>query len=211
MDKKEAIELFLDALDIKDDKLINDINAVSWLINKQKKEVIFLEGSKGNSMFFVVKGFVKLFKTSEDGKEVVINIIGKGETFAEIVLFLQDTYPVSAEAIEDTLLLEINSNRLFEKIKENPEFAMKLLGVFAQRLNFMAKRIKELSLDDAEERLISYLNNLKDEKNMVVLSIPKKELATAIGVSAETLSRLFKKLKDKGIIDQKGKEIKLKR
>ncbi len=209
MDKREAIELFLDTLDIKDDKLINDINAVSWLINKQKKEIIFLENTKGNSMFFVVKGLIKLFKTSEDGKEAIINIVEKGETFAEIVLFLQDTYPVSAEAIEDSLLLEINSSKLFEKIKENPEFAMKLLGVFAQKLNFMTKRIKELSLDDAEERLISYLNNLKDEKNTVILNIPKKELATAIGVSAETLSRLFKKLKNKGIISQNGKEIRL--
>ena len=209
MDKREAIELFLDTLDIKDDKLINDINAVSWLINKQKKEIIFLENTKGNSMFFVVKGLIKLFKTSEDGKEAIINIVEKGEIFAEIVLFLQDTYPVSAEAIEDSLLLEINSSKLFEKIKENPEFAMKLLGVFAQKLNFMTKRIKELSLDDAEERLISYLNNLKDEKNTVILNIPKKELATAIGVSAETLSRLFKKLKNKGIISQNGKEIRL--
>ena len=209
MDKKEALEHFLQVLNIKDEQFFKDLNAISMLITKHKGEVLFLEGEKGEELFFIINGAIKLFKTNKDGKEITINIAQSGELFAEIVLFLENRYPVSAMAIEDSLLLSINAFRMFEKIKESPTFAMKLLGMFARRLSFLTEKIKEISTEDAKERLYNYLKKLSDENGMVNLKLPKKEISSSISMSPETFSRTLKKLSDEGYISIDGKIIKI--
>ncbi|AEA33097.1 Crp/Fnr family transcriptional regulator [Hippea maritima] len=209
MDKKSALQLFLDKLNIEDEGFLEDLNAVSMLISKRKRELLFLENNKGNEMFFVVSGLIKIFKTGEDGKEIVLNIAKEGEMFAEVVLFLKNIYPASAMAITDTLLLSINTHHLFERIKRKPEFAMKLLGIFAQRIKYLVEKIKELSGEDAEEKIINYLYSLKDKNNTVVLDIPKKDIATLLGLTAETFSRTLKRLSSKGLIKMNAKRIEL--
>ncbi len=209
MNKKEALESFLAVLDIKDDRFLKDLNAISMLVSKRKGEILFLEGDKGEDLYFVLKGAVKIFKTNSEGKEITINIAQEGELFAEIVLFLKNTYPVSAMAIENSLLLAIDSKRMFDKIKENPEFAMKFLGLFAKRLNYLTEKVKELSIDDAKERLLGYLNRRDKGDGVVEIKLPKKEISSSIGVSPETFSRILKKLSEEGAISIEGKVIKL--
>ena len=209
MDKKEALEHFLQVLNIKDEQFLKDLNAISMLITKHKGEVLFLEGKKGEELFFIIKGAIKLFKTNKDGREITINIAQSGELFAEIVLFLENRYPVSAIAIENSLLLSINAFKMFEKIKENPHFAMKLLGMFARRLSFLTEKIKEISTEDAKDRLYNYLKKLSDKNGIVSLKLPKKEISSSIGISPETFSRVLKKLSDEGYILIDGKIIRL--
>ncbi|WP_025270722.1 Crp/Fnr family transcriptional regulator [Hippea sp. KM1] len=209
MDKKNALKKFLDRLQIEDNGFINDLNAVSMLIAKRKGDVIFLEDEEGEDMFFVIKGLVKIFKTNQDGKEIVLSIAREGEFFAEIVLFLKNRYPASSIALTDTLLLSINTQRLFERIKKNPEFAMKLLGLFAQRIKYFVEKIKELSGEAAEEKVLNYLYSIKKDNNYIILDIPKKEIAMLLGLTAETLSRTLKRLSSKGIIKMDSKRIEL--
>ncbi len=209
MNKQEALESFLAVLDIKDDRFLKDLNAISMLISKRKGEILFLEGDSGSDLYFVLKGAIKIFKTNSEGKEITINIAQEGELFAEIVLFLKNTYPVSAMAIENSLLLAIDSKRMFDKIKENPEFAMKFLGLFAKRLNYLTEKVKELSIDDAKERLLGYLNRRDKGDGVVEIKLPKKEISSSIGVSPETFSRILKKLSEEGVISIEGKVIKL--
>jgi len=209
MDKKEALEHFLEVLDIRDEQFLKDFNAISMLISKHKGEILFLEGKEGEELFFVIRGAIKLFKTNRDGREITINIAQSGELFAEIVLFLENRYPVSAMAIEDSLLLSINAFKMFEKIKENPEFAMKLLGMFAKRLSFLTEKIKEISIEDARDRLYNYLKKQSDSNNTVILNLPKKEISSNIGISPETFSRALKKLSEDGYISIDGKTIKI--
>ncbi len=209
MNKKEALEQFLQVLNINDEQFLKDFNAISMLITKHKGELLFLEGKKGEELFFVIKGAVKLFKTNKDGKEITINIAQSGELFAEIVLFLENRYPVSAMTIENSLLLSINAFKMFEKIKENPEFAMKLLGMFARRLSFLTEKIKEMSTEDAKDRLYNYLKKQSDENGLIKLKLPKKEISSQIGVSPETFSRVLRKLSEEGVISINGKIIKI--
>ena len=209
MNKKEALEKFLYTLDINDKKFFEELNKISMLLIKRKGEILFLEDEKGEDLFFVLDGAIKLFKTSKDGREITINIAQKGDLFAEIVLFLKNRYPVSAMALENSVLLAINSLKMFEKIKEDPEFAMKLLGMFAKRLSYLAEKIKELSIDDARERLLSYLRKMSDKNGIVELNLPKKDISSNIGISPETFSRVLKKLVNDGVISVHGRTIKL--
>ncbi len=209
MDKKEALNLFATVVGVEENDILKDLDAVSMLIAKQKGEYVFFEGDKGEDLYFILKGAVRLFKTSYDGREITLHIAEKDDIFAEIVLFLENRYPASAVALEDTLLLSINSHKLFEKISQNPTIAMKLLGAFAKRINFLAERVKQLSIEDAKERVMEYLEKNADSSNTVKLSLPKKEIATMLGVTPETFSRVIKKLKEDGVLTINGKNLRI--
>jgi CRP-like cAMP-binding protein len=72
-----------------------------------KKQTLFFEGDRGHSMYLLVYGTIQLLKSAPDGRDVVIKMLGPGEIFAEVVLFEQDRYPVSAVALEESLVLMI--------------------------------------------------------------------------------------------------------
>ncbi len=208
MNKAKAINFFLSSLNVRENKeFFKNIDVISSVIYKKKKEIIFLELQEGKNLYFLLSGSVKLYKTNEEGKEAVIHFVEPGEFFAEIVLFLQNRYPVSAIAIKDSYLLSIDSEKLFAIVKKHPEFAMKLIGIFAQRLSYMANAIKNLSVMDTKNKFLDYLDNIKQENNIATLNIPKQEIALILGIKPETFSRVLKQLSNEGIIKIDGKNI----
>ncbi len=210
MNKKQAIDFFLSSLKIRNDKeFYNKIDSISSLVYKKKKEIIFLEAQKGKDLYFLLSGNIKLYKTNEEGKEAVIHFVEPGEFFAEIILFLENRYPVSALAIKNSYLLSIDSSKLFQLVEQSPDFAMKLIGVFAQRLNYMANIIKNLSTMDTKEKFLNYLDTIKNSDNTATLNIPKQEIALLLGIKPETFSRVLRQLSDEGAIEIHGRNIKI--
>ncbi len=210
MNKKQAVDFFLSSLKIRNDREFYDkIDSISSLVYKKKKEIIFLEAQKGSNLYFLITGNIKLYKTNEEGKEAVIHFVEPGEFFAEIILFLENRYPVSALAIKNSYLLSIDSSKLFKLVEQSPDFAMKLIGVFAQRLNYMANIIKNLSIMDTKEKFLNYLDTIKNRDNTATLNIPKQEIALLLGIKPETFSRVLRQLSDEGAIEIHGKNIKI--
>ncbi len=211
MDKNKALNFFSKSLGISEENsdFLDYVDMISSLVNKKKKEIIFLESQEGTNMYFLVSGSIKLYKTNDEGKEAVIHFVEPGEFFAEIVLFLKNRYPVSAVAIQNSQMLSIDSKKMFEIIKKNPDFAMKTIGIFSHRLNYMANSIKNLSIMDTKNKFLNYLNSIKNDDNIVTLNIPKQELALLLGIAPETFSRVLKQLSEQGMIEINGKTIKL--
>ncbi len=210
MNKKEALRFFLKSLDISDNKRFTEnMDLISSLIYKKKKEIIFLESQKGKYLYFLLSGSIKLYKTNDDGREAVMHFVEPGEFFAEIILFLESRYPVSAAAIKNSEILEIDAEKIFDIVKKEPDFAIKLIGIFAQRLNHLTNIIKNLSIMDTKSKFLNYLETIKNEDNTAVLNIPKREIALLLGIKPETFSRVIKQLSYEGIISVKGKNIKL--
>ena len=210
MNKKEALRFFLKSLDLGDNKqFTGNMDLISSLIYKKKKEIIFLESQKGKYLYFLLSGSIKLYKTNDDGREAVMHFVEPGEFFAEIILFLESRYPVSAAAIKNSEILEIDAEKIFDIVKKEPDFAIKLIGIFAQRLNHLTNIIKNLSIMDTKSKFLNYLETIKNEDNTAVLNIPKREIALLLGIKPETFSRVIKQLSYEGIISVKGKNIKL--
>ncbi len=210
MDKKEAIEFLTDRMHTSaTDEVAGYLDRISRLVNKRKKEIVFLENQEGSDIYFLLSGNIKLYKTNEEGKEAVIHFVEPGEFFAEILLFLHNRYPVSAVAIKDSSMLAIDAIKMFKLIKENPDFAMKLISVFAHRLNYLVNTIKNLSIMDAKKKFLNYLSNIKKEDNKIYLTIPKQDIALLLGIAPETFSRVLKQLSSEGFIRINGKEITL--
>ena len=212
MDKVSAIKMFTNCfLGNVDEDTLNLLKNISTLVKKDKKETFFLEDQEGENIYFLASGLIKLYKTNDEGKEAIIHFVRPGELFAEILLYLRNRYPVTAEAVENCTALSINSKKLFQLIRENPDISMKLIGMMAQRIKYFLNMIENLTLSDARNRLLRYLRVLADKNkdNTITLPVNKGDIAILLGIAPETFSRLLKKLSEERIIRVEGKQIEL--
>lgn len=171
---------------------------------------IFFEGDPGLGFYMVASGKVKIFKTSFDGKEQILHIFGPGEPFGEVPVFHGTPFPANAEALTSTDLLFFPRTEFINLITATPSLAFNMLAVLALRLRRFAAQIENLSLKEVPGRLASYLFFLMEEQNnqeWVTLDIPKGQLANLLGATSETLSRIFNKMYEEGLIRVEGKTI----
>lgn len=212
MDKKSALKMFVNCFfGSADDNTFKLLESISTIVKKGKKEIFFYEDQEGENIYFLVSGHVKLYKTNDEGKEAIIHFVKPGELFAEIILHLKSRYPVTAETISDSVALSINSKKLYQLIKEDPDISMKLIGMMAQRIKYFLNMIENLTLTDARSRLLRYLKILADKNKDNIISLPasKGDIAILLGITPETFSRLLKKLSEENIIRVDGKKIEL--
>ncbi len=159
-----------------------------------KRQTLFTEGEKGASVFVLEKGAVQLYKSTPSGKEIWIRTIKPGEIFAEVVLFEQDAYPVTATAAQAGLIHMIPKASI-HALLENRDFRNAFIGGIFKQYRYLTNRILYLSAHDSEERLRLYLKEQYGEKAGKFPAPPKNNVASAISVSPETLSRLLLKYK----------------
>lgn len=174
----------------------------------QKKEILFLEGDEGYAFFYCVRGSIQLHKSLPDGKEIVIKIIKPGELFGEVILFEQNHYPVSALALQPSRVLILPKIQ-FHCLLEREEFRNDFILMLMKKQRYLANRIKYLSGQDVEDRLINFLRDHFGERENIRIGMSKKDVAAAIGATPETLSRLLLKLKQERRLVWEGKTIRV--
>jgi CRP-like cAMP-binding protein len=175
-------------------------------------ETIFFEGDEGNGFYMVGEGKVKIFKLSSSGKEHILHIFGQGEPFGEVPVFHGKPFPATAEAIVKTKTLFFPRTRFTQLVEKNPAIALNMLAVLSLRLRRFSTQIENLSLKEVPARLANYLLYLSEEQgreDVVELEISKGQLASLLGTIPETLSRIFAKMSEEGLIRVSGKVINL--
>jgi CRP/FNR family transcriptional regulator, dissimilatory nitrate respiration regulator len=188
---------------------------ISQLKRFSKKETIFSEGDPYLGFYIILKGAVRIFKITPDGRDITLQIVEPFNLVAEIPLFDGKTYDSSCEAIEDSLLLFIPKEKFLSIFVKNPKISLKILQGFAKRLKQLTQQIETLTSKDVPQRLATYLadeyaKQCQDEsKNEIVLNISRTTLASYLGTVIETLSRALRKLQDDGLIEVKGRKIKI--
>ena len=177
--------------------------------------MIFQEGDRGNGFYIVAKGKIKVFKLSFEGKEQILHIYGPGHTFGEVPVFEGKSFPASAMALEASKILFIPRDAFVELLTASPALAMNMLADLSRRLRAFTVQIENLSLKEVPARLAAYILTLAREaaddpddlSDKVTLPISKAQLANLIGTTPETVSRIFKKMGDAGLIKVETKDI----
>lgn len=172
----------------------------------EKREVLFFEGDKGYSLYLLVSGNVQLYKTTPEGKDVVIKVIKPGEIFAEVILFEENVYPVSAMALKKSLVYMIPKHQ-FHCLLENERFRNEFIGILLKKLRYLANQIWYLTSRDVEDRFLMFLEEHHGRKETVRCSLSKKAVAAAIGTTPETLSRLLGRLQEENKLSWEGSKI----
>ena len=182
------------------------VAAACRLVDVPKREHLFREGERGESVYLVAEGALQLVKTSEGGQEVVIKTVEPGDVFAEVMLFERDRYPVSAVAVRKSLVYALPRARLLFLL-EDADFRTEFIGGLMGRMRYLADRILNLTVFDVEDRFFRFLEDQYGQRETYALNLSWKDVAAAIGTTPETLSRLLLRLKQDGAIRVEGKRV----
>jgi len=178
----------------------------------RRGEVVFSDGEEANGFYVPMRGRVKIFKLSPDGKEQVLHLIGFQEPFGEAAVFAGGRFPAHAQTLEESLLIFFPAPAFLELTRHDPTLAMNMLALLSRRLKQFAGLVEQLSLRETPGRLASYLVYLSDRAEgaaLIELDIPKTLLANVLGTIPETLSRVLGKMASDGLIEVEGRRIRL--
>ena len=174
----------------------------------KKRDILFMEESEGGAVYLLVSGDIQLVKTSFEGKETVIKTVKQGELFAEVILFEKPRYPVTAIARTEAEVIEL-PRAGFLKLLDEPEFRNDFMAMLMAKQRYLAERIQQLTSMDVEERFVEFLREHYGEQESITPGLSKKDIASAIGATPETFSRLLQKLEKRGDFRWAGKTIQL--
>ena len=169
-----------------------------------KNIIIFREGDCSDSLYIVRQGRIKIYISDKDGREMSLNELGTGDYFGDLSLIDREPRSASAITVCECDLSVIKSEDFMQCLHGNPEMAVCLLQVFAQRLRIATNSQRQLALMDVYGRLKSTLLTLSKEVNGIRIVEPKptqQKLANMIGASREMVSRILKNLKADGYIE----------
>lgn len=199
---------YLKHLPVFEDLAPADLAAISQVTLERrykKNMIIFMEGEPGEGFHYVKSGKVKIVKMSQEGREHIINILGPGEVFAEVLLFNPGPYPATAVALEDSVIGIIKNNDLENVVAGNARIALHIIRVMSKKLLHAQMKIKTLALSDTFSRTAHVLIRLSQQYGRAVaggveidLDMTRQDLANLIGTTRETVSRVLNAMrKDK--------------
>src|SRR5690606_12984316 len=152
-------------------------------------------GDISDSLYIIHGGKIKVYRLSENGKEQLIRILMPGDFTGELALFSESIHDVYAEAIEGTESCSIQRSNLQSLLMKYPNISLKILSEFSNRLNQAEHQMTSFATEEAETRIALYLLQLAEENGSSSVELPmsRKDLASFLGTTPETISRKLTK------------------
>ncbi len=197
--KLKKISLFFNI----DDELLSEISKYCVLKTYQKQEIIFFEGEKDNYFYGIIKGGVLLYDMDLKGNVIPKNQFGCGDIFGLISQIQNRAYCLSAVSECNSQIILIDYSK-FQKYISTPPFSDRIIKMLSNQIREELE-FNKLRKFDATKRVIYTLLNFPQK----FVHKKKYMLASELGMSAETLSRILSKLKNEGIICYCEKSVKV--
>ena len=176
-----------------------------------KNSMVILEEEFGDTVFAICEGTVKITRVNDEGKEVILALLGPGEIFGEMAIIDGESRSANALAQENCILLAFPQNEFINILKTYFKVSFSLMGELARRLRKSDQQIEALSLSDAENRIgVSMLNLAEDmgiirKGKVTIEKLPfQQDIANMAGTSRETVSRVLKMFEEKNLIIKTG-------
>ncbi|MDT3698239.1 MAG: Crp/Fnr family transcriptional regulator [Thermincola sp.] len=183
-------------------------------INKAvaKGQFLFRQGDINQTVYLVKSGKFKLIQNTEDGREVIICIVGPGEVLGETALFQEQGLAFSAVAIDNARLCCFDRRNLELMIENNPSFAVKIISHLAQKLNNTIQQVSESAGASVKDKLMKLLVKLANEHGktsaemtIIELHLTQQEIGNMLGASRVKVAQILREFREAGIIGKKGK------
>lgn len=165
-------------------------------------ELLFQQGDPATCCFLVLEGWVKLYRETADGHEVVVSLFTVGESFAETMMFRGGRYPATAETVTPARLLHIDGQLLREAIMRNPQVSFEMLAASSLHLRRLVEQVEQLKAQSAPKRIASFLLSLSAVRSgaaRIELPYEKLLIANRLGMKPESFSRALRRLQDIGV------------
>lgn len=201
--KEQCISLVPIFNHLEDEQMAEIMKTVQSLSYK-KGEMIYRAGEESSSLYIVSRGKIKIYRITDTGKEIVLRILNQGDFMGEHALFTQSTYEDYAEAIEDTNVCVIQRSDLQQFLLKYPTISIKILSEFSNRLLNTEKQTTQFATEKVETRIALYLVECSKQNENLEFELPisKKDMASFLGTTPETISRKLTEFEQKKLIVQ---------
>jgi CRP/FNR family transcriptional regulator len=174
-----------------------------------KGELMFLEGDDAIGFYILLRGSVRVYKASPEGREYTLHRIKPGQIFAEAAVFHGNKYPANCQALLDSAVAFFPKADFVRLIERNPQMSLKMIASMAAFLRDFNQTIEMLSLKEVSARLATWLLNAVERahNSQITLPMTKGDLADVLGTVNETLSRNLRKMIDLGVLKVDNRDI----
>ncbi len=188
-----------------DDADVEALRSTMSTTHLERGEILFREGQRGDRLYVITYGKIKLGRTSSDGRENLMAVLGPGEMFGELSLFDPGPRTLTATAVADTELIGMGNDTLQEFLDDRPVVALALLASLARRLRRTNDSVADLVFTDVPGRVAKALLDLAnrfgrpaDEGVLVAHDLTQEELAQLVGASRETVNKALADFASRG-------------
>lgn len=199
--------------DLTHDTLVRLAESVQ-LLEVRRRHVMYLPGDPGRAVYFLSSGRVKISKVTRDGKELTLDYRSPGELFGELCLIDGGPREEMAEAMDSSLIAEVERNQFERLIQREGIVGYRLSKILAQRRRDIENKLENLIFKDVNAKLAELLLRLASEYGvddsrgtLVALKITHQEMANLIGSTRETVSLTLSQFKRSGLIQTDGRKV----
>lgn len=188
----------------------SDWEAVAELLNGHcypKDAYICFEGDPPEALYVVWMGQVKLLRHSEQGRDVVLDVIGPGHMFGEMACLDGTPYDTTAQCLEDTAVVSIARRDFYDLIQRYPSLSMAVISELSRRLRSATDLVRSLAVDRVEQRIARVLLKLANatgrptpEGLTIDIPLTRQDVADMTGTTVESAIRVMSKLRRQGLI-----------
>ncbi|MCU0566368.1 MAG: Crp/Fnr family transcriptional regulator [Oculatellaceae cyanobacterium Prado106] len=189
------------------DAAVEQATAHAVIRNHPANQIILLENDWGSSVYFILEGWVKIRTYNLDGKEVTLNILGKGEVFGEMAPLDEAPRSTDVMTLVPAVIANIPAQDFVQLLGAEPQAGIRLAQLMVRRLRQVNRRLR-LRESDSTSRVADVLLFLADgqgirgEQGIEIPNLPHRELSSLSGLARETVTRVLSKLEKKGLIQR---------
>jgi CRP/FNR family cyclic AMP-dependent transcriptional regulator len=198
----------IDIFDGMDDSQMKMVEKMTTMSRVGKHHPIYFPDQPSNNIFFLKEGHVKLYRLHEDGREVILDILGPGEIFGELSVLDQGERREAAETLDETLVCSMNMKDFEKMLLHNPLLNLQLTKWVGFRLRRFEEKISDLAFKDVTKRIISFLvryaddfGKIKEGTVQISSSLSHQEISYLTAASRQTVTTVLNELREKGLID----------
>lgn len=204
-----AVLRSIPAFEALDAQRLETMSRISSLRQVSRGNTVLREGDHTDNIYFIVNGALKVLVSDEEGREVILSILGPGEMFGEMGVL--DDHPRSATVIatQSSDLVVVNKGDFQRFLASSFEVTLFIMRGLVKRLRVADRKIESLALLDVYGRVARLLLDLAEERDgrKVVAKVTKQDIAKMIGASREMVSRVMKELENQGLIIDEDRQI----
>ena len=187
---------------------------IAWLKSIGPGERLFYEGDVNHGLYVVQSGSVRLFRVNAGGHEQVMHIARPGESFGEESLYAQSGHALNAAAVQATRLVVLPRNEFVAYLRGCPDLLLRVVKALSCHVREMIGLLDDLRLKSARARLANWLlercpNRNSEEPQTISLSIPKRVVASELGMASETFSRTLAEFQSDHLLAVQGRTLTL--
>lgn len=184
----------------------DEMDQITQMIQRQtyqRGQLILMAGESKKMLFIVRSGKVKVVRPLEDGSEQILRLVNPGDFFGDTTLFQTSPLSTTVEAIEETDICIIDGNQLKAFLEKTPTVLFKILEQLTLRLETVEDNLSAICHKEVGSRVAHYLIKQMEvqNKSTFLLSESKKDIASLLGTTRETVSRKLSEFQKRGYIE----------